>query len=143
MPDSSPLSIYLFHNSFKLAYDNFFNLRLILAETVQLLLQHSGSIKTPIVFFICIQHQLSASKRRPIHLERDKAVVTSHGLVITHGVFFGPRVRRHVLSWMAGRVDQAVMVARRVAKGVALVVRAAVAVTVRTSASPFTAHIAR
>ena len=63
--------------------------------------------------------------------------------VITHGVFLGRRVCRHVLSWMAGGGDQAVMVASRVVKGVALVLRAAVATTVRTSASPLAAHIAR
>jgi hypothetical protein len=46
-------------------------------------------------------------------------------------------------SRMAGGGDQAVMVVSSVAKGVAFVLSAAAATTVRTSASPLAAHIAR
>ncbi len=63
--------------------------------------------------------------------------------VITQGVFIGGVGVAGVVSVRLDEPDQAVMVASRVAKGVALVWSAAVATTVRTSASPRAAHIAR
>jgi len=59
--------------------------------------------------------------------------------VITHGVVFR-RARSSAHPILGGGGDQAAMVASRVAKGVALVLSAAVATTVRTSASPLAAH---
>ena len=75
-------------------------------------------------------------------LGRERGSGNDGAHVITQGVF-SARAFSHALCRWSWDFDQAVMVVNRLAKGVALVRRAAVATTARMSASPLAAHIAR